>query len=333
MMTNSILSKQYLVITCFTTILFLVSACNNKSDVKSDKVTDEIHIVSDKTQALLLTQPFDYDASDKNKITGDYISQSKIIVPQNLATQSKWIMFEGPVLENDLVAYRYYADSRHRFDIYGKLVNDLVMDTVSWKYHDIMDWGSDILKVGNSLGMGTPAIYYNDSLYTLSVCDKKEIQVLENGGDRSTIRTIFTGLSVADQKIDLIQDWSLAAGQPWSEISLEVLNGKLPDGMRFATGFVKHIPEIIRGTSADMFYAMNWGNQSYHEEGMGMAVMADTKYQPKTIKDEMSHAYLFENADTELTYQFVSVWERDKNNVKDEDDFMQLINSTIATLK
>jgi len=39
----------------------------------------------------------------------------------------------------------------------------------------------------------------------------------------------------------------------------------------------------------------------------------------------MSHAYYFENADKEVTYQFISVWERDRNNVKDAKGFKQLI--------
>jgi len=314
-------------------IVTVVSSCKEKNISSEGDSSSQANIAAKKTQALLLTQPFDYDPSDKNKVTGDYINKKKITIPQNLATQSKWIMFEGPVLENDLVAYRYYADSRHRFDIYGKLVSDLVMDTVSWKYHDIMDWGSDILKVGNSLGMGSPAIYYEDSLYTLSSCEKKVIEVLENGNDRSIIRTIFTDLMIDDQKFDLVQDWSINAGEAWSEIKLKVVNGNLPKGMRFATGFVKHLPEIIQGSNLETFYAMNWGNQSFHEEGLGMAIMANMKYQPIQTMDDMSHAYYFENADKEVTYQFLSVWERDKNNIKDIKGFEQLINKASAKLQ
>jgi len=255
------------------------SSCKEKSNSNESDSSSTTPVVTKKTQALLLAQPFDYDPSDKNKVTDDYIQKKKITIPQNLATQSKWIMFEGPVLENDLVAYRYYADSRHRFDIYGKLVSDLVMDTVSWQYHDIMDWGSDILKVGNSLGMGSPAIYYKDSLFTLSVCEKKEIEVIESGNNRSMIRTTFTGLMIDGQKIDLQQEWSLNKGEAWSEIKLKVLNGSLQEGMRFATGFVKHLSEVIQGSNQQTFYAMNRGNQSFHKEGLGMAIVANIKYQ------------------------------------------------------
>lgn len=278
-----------------------------------------------KTQALLLTQPFDFDPADKNKVTGDYVAQSKITVPQNLATQSKWIMFEGPVLENDLVAYRYYADSRHRFDIYGKTVADLVMDTVSWKYHEIMDWGSDILKVGNSLGLGSPAIWYQDSLFTLSNCAEKTIEIIDQEKKGSTIRTTFKNLNIDGKTFDLIQDWSIKAGVPWSEIQLKVINGQLPDGMYFATGIVKHLPEIVQGETVDYFYAMNWGLQSFHKENMGMAILAEKKFQPEHIVDELSHAYAFKNGNKEVRYRFMSVWERDNNKVTDATGFKHIV--------
>lgn len=311
--TSKVLYPMYMVLFC---VFFLFASCKNSSN--SDKSSRQVESTSSKnTQALLLTMPFEFDVNDKDKVIGDYVSQKKITVPPNLATQSKWIMFEGPILENDLVAYRYYADSRHRFDIYGKLVSDLVMDTVSWEYHEIMDWGSDILKVGNSLGLGSPAIYFKDSLYYLSSCEKKEIEVIENTPTRSMIRTTFTGLSISGSTFNLVQDWSLNANEAWSEIQLKVVGGILPEGMKFATGFVKHLPEVIQGVSGEVFYAMNWGTQSFHKEGMGMAVLANQKYSPKRIVDKMSHAYIFDNANKEITYRFLSAWERDGNKVTD----------------
>lgn len=308
-------------------------SCGSPSAGEGDQTTATVATTTKKTQALLLTQDFPFDSADKDKVTGDYVAQTKITVPSNLATQSKWIMFEGPVLENDLVAYRYYADSRHRFDIYGKTVHDLVMDTVSWQYHDIMNWGSDVLKVGNSLGLGSPAIWYQDSLYTLSECAEKTIEVIENGDDRSAIRTTFTGLKIGEETFDLVQDWSLAAGEPWSEIHLSVSNGALPEEMYFATGFVKHLPELTIGSTADFAYLMNWGEQSFHHENMGMAILAEKVYQPVSIDDELSHVYIFEKAPQEVRYRFLSVWERDNNGVKDAQGFRQLVEQSTKSAK
>lgn len=286
----------------------------------------ETPAMAKKTQALILTQPFEFDPTDKNKMTGDYIAQSQLVIPNNLATQSKWIMFEGPVLENDVIAYRYYADSRHLFDIYAKSVNDLVMDTVSWNYHNIMDWGSDVLKVGNSLGIGSPAIWYQDSLYTLSISAKKEIALLENGNNQSSIRTTFTDLEIAGHKMDMVQDWSLAAGQPYSTVQLKISNGQLPEGAFFATGIVKHIENAYTGENDNNFYAYTWGKQSFHKDYMGMAIFADKELQPEKINNDLTHAFIFKNAPVDgVEYAFMAAWEKGNSQVKTEEDFRKVI--------
>ena len=312
-------------------ILFSVILALSLPSCKGDTTTIknlESNQVDRKTQALLLTQRFEFDVNDKNRMTGSYEQRSKITVPSDLSPQNKWIMFEGPVLENDLVAYRYYADSRHRCDIYGKIVGDLVMDTVSWDYHDLMDWGSDILKVGNSLGLGSPAIHYQDTIYTLSDYDKKTIEVLSDDNNSSAVRTTFTGLRIGDKKFDLLQDWNISAGHPSSEITLSITNGSLPDGMYFATGFVKHLPEVITGETPSAFYALNWGMQSFHDQDLGMAVMAKKEHGPEIVPDDLSHVMVFKNAKQKVTYKFMSVWEKDLNKITDIGGFKKIVKET-----
>jgi len=323
-----LISKYFLLLVLFS-VVCLSYSCNHSSRMNKDQSTAMLGTKKN-TQALLLKQDFTLDLADQNKIVGAYLSEQKLEVPAELGAQNKWLMFEGPVLENELVAYRYYADSRHRFDIYGKIVSDLVMDTVSWDYHDIKDWGSDILKVGNSLGLGSPAIWWKDKLYTLSNCQKKKIEILENGNERSMIRTSFTGLEIDGHNFDLIQDWSIESGKPWSEITLKVSGGSLPSGMKFATGIVKHLPMITQGESANCFYAFNWGKQSFHEENMGMAITADKAFAPSLVNDELSHAFVFDNADSEVTYRFLSAWERDGNKVHNSNEFKTLVEASVV---
>ena len=312
-------------------ILVLFFSCKTETTTKETKSKVAPTVKSTKkTQALILTQPFEFDPSDKNKMTGEYQAKKQLVIPNNLATQSKWIMFEGPVLENDVIAYRYYADSRHRFDIYAKSVTDLVMDTVSWNYHDIMDWGSDVLKVGNSLGIGSPAIWYQDSLYTLSISAKKELAILENGNNKSTIRTTFTDLEIGGHKMDLVQDWSIAAGQPYTSINLKITKGQLPEGAYFATGIVKHIDTDQTGENGNQFYAYTWGKQSFHKDYMGMAIFADKKFQPEKIANDLTHTYIFKNPSADgVAYAFLAAWEQGNSQVKTEEDFKKIISNSV----
>jgi len=180
-----------------------------------------------------------------------------------------------------------------------------------------MDWGSDILKVGNALGIGSPAIYYKDSLYTLSQSLEKTIEVFIDDNNKSGIRTIFTGLSINDHTFDLIQDWTIEAGNAWSDIHLRVTNGSLPKGMQFATGFIKHLPTVVEKDGEDEFVLMNWGKQSFHDENLGMAIAASKSYKPEQLKNELNYAMVFKNAPKEVKYQLISVWERDPNNIND----------------
>lgn len=309
------------------TVLFII-ACNQKtSKVLHQNIDPQKH-----TQAILKVQDFAYDNDNKKKVSGRYIHKQSIMVPKELSGQNKWIMFEGPVLENDKIAYRYYADARHRYDIYAKKVPDLVMDTVSWNYHNIMDWGSDILKVGNSLGMGSPGIYYKDTIYTLSNWASKEIQVLENGNDKSVIRTIFKGLKIEDHTFDIIEDWSIETGNFYCEIELSVIEGQLPAGMYFATGIVKHLPNASIGQVGNGLYAFTFGEQSYHDQNMGMAVMANESYSPRDVENDLSHLYIFENSKKGVKYRFMSVWSEGLGAPKTTAEFKNHVEKACSTL-
>lgn len=277
------------------------------------------------TQALILTQDFTFDPENKDRVEGKYLQRKEITVPPTLTPQNKWIMFEGPVLENDKVAYRYYADARHRFDIYGKRVSDLVMDTVGWNYHDIMDWGSDILKVGNSLGLGSPAIYYRDSVYPLERADVKTIEVIKTHGEESKIRTTWKNLSIAGHEFDLIQDWSLRTGNYHSTIHLYVPGGRLPEGMKFVTGFVSHLPEAESGETVDSAYLMTWGKQSFHKENLGMAVFSKKQHNPVFTKNDGSHILIMEGGSNGVVYGFMAVWHRDQSNTTDATGFRMMV--------
>lgn len=273
------------------------------------------------TQAILKVQPILYNDKSKTTVVGDYVDMDKIEVPKTLSGQNKWIMFEGPVLENDKVAYRFYADARHRSDIYGKKVSDLVMDTVSWNYHNLMDWGSDILKVGNSLGIGSPGILYRDSVYALESWDKKVIEVIKSGGTTSTIRTTFYGLSINGNTMNIQQDWSLSVGDFYSTIALKRLDGDLPDDMLFVTGIVRHLDDVTTDQKDDIYYNYTWGNQSFHKQDLGMAIISNKKYLPRYYNDKLSHVTIFDNSQSGVEYHFLSIWANGIGNVNTEERF------------
>ncbi|GLR17086.1 DUF4861 family protein [Portibacter lacus] len=324
-MKNSII--KYFICSLFA--YTLVISCNPKLGSQQLTKTN----TAKHTKAIVKVQNFDFDKNNINKISGPYVHKKSLDVPHDLVGQNKWFMFEGPVLENDKIAYRYYADERHRFDIFAKKVPDLVMDTVSWDYHNIMDWGADVLKVGNSLGIGSPGIYYKDTIYTLSDWSAKKIEVIEDGDDKSTIRTTFLDLKIEDHSFTIIQDWSIETGNFYCDIDLKVENGALPEGMHFATGIVKHLPNVTVGQVGNQLYAYTYGKQSYHNHDMGMAVMASSAYEPSEITNDLTHLYIFGNSAKGVKYRFMSQWSLGIDGPKSAMDFQTAVEKACMTIE
>jgi len=311
---------------CVLALGLSITACGGTettADPEEEIIEQE---VAPKAQVVFLTQDFPYDNDHKDSIAGPYIKQTKLDVPRDLGPQNKWVMFEGPVLENDRVAYRFYMDSRHRYDIYGKRVADLVMDTVSWDYHDIMDWGSDILKVGNSLGMGTPAIYYKDKIYHLG--DAREMTVSTHMTDAGCayVETLFGEVSIGEGKPFFVTETAtLCPGNRHAVIAVSAGESGLPTGAAFCTGVVINNTELQTLEANGSRAVFSWGKQSYHGENMGMAVLAKAEQVDRHQADSLNHLLIFKQGLYEVSYSFMSAWERDVVPVKTQAAFEEAI--------
>ena len=308
--------------TRFLLFLLLVTVGCTQSEPTN---TEKDNANDDATQVVLKTQLGPFILEEKSEVKSKYETQSIIKVPDDLAPQNKWVMFEGPVLENKLIAYRFYLDSRHRSDIFGKKTHSLVMDTVSWAYHDIMDWGSDILKVGQSLGIGAPAILYADSLYTLSNCAEKTVAVVHASGPEAAVKFTFKDLKIGDETRTITQLWSIGAKRPHTKVVLEVENGELPEGAHFATGIVKHLHEAESGFDEDRFFLFSWGEQSFHKQNLGMGIVAMREFSPIVQKHPLNHLVVFEKSKTGVEYEFAAAWEADIMSIKTAEAFKKAL--------
>ena len=303
-----------------------VVACGGPAqDLSIGTQTDQRDATAARAQVVLKTQDFPFDPLRKDSVAGVYVARETVEVPTGLLPQNKWVMFEGPVLENDRIAYRFYMDARHRFDIYGKRVPVLVMDTVGWDYHDVTDWGADILKVGESLGFGSPGVLVGDSLYTLSDARRKVVTVTSAGGDVASLRTTFEDLRIGDQRIDLTQDWRLAAGDYGAELTLAVTKGVLPKGAAFATGLNKlgPPPETMDVGACRALYT--YGAQSYHGEDLGMAVLAKAEYRPQQGDHRLSHLLVFGADLQKVSYKMLAGWSRGTEAIDTPEKFVALV--------
>ncbi|MEN8120977.1 MAG: DUF4861 domain-containing protein [Bacteroidota bacterium] len=185
---------------------------------------------------------------------------------------------EGVAWENDKVGFRSYWDSRNGKDIFGKLIETPVLDTVGLPgkktYHELGDWGMDILKVGNSLGSGAVALSVKDSLYRLGETKSAYFKQLTEGPIRAIFDLGYKGWMVNGKEYELVERITLWKGKYFYSSKL-FLTGEL-DSVELVTG--------ITNLHTDTFYTSENNNynilythdlQSENKDSLGMAVLVE----------------------------------------------------------
>lgn len=182
--------------------------------------------------------------------------------------------FEGPGWENDVVAFRLYFDSRNGKDIFGKTKSKMILDQVIDGYHELQDWGMDILKVGTSLGAGSLAIVANDSIVRLGNIEDVTFKQIAEGPVRSVFDLIYKDWDVNGKLFDLTERITIWAGKYWYQSELFLDRG---EGLQeLIAGIVNMQSEELFNYSNDDFTAIfTFDNQSYIEDNLGMAIVVN----------------------------------------------------------
>jgi hypothetical protein len=252
----------------------------------------------------------------------DWVPVDRVEVPTEQEQDSDWAMFEGPVWESDLIGYRYYLDDRFRTDVFGKRIPDLVLTQYRENYHEISDWGADILHVGTSLGLGSPAVVADTGVATIDNADSRLVEVVASGPLRSILRTTIGGWNVLGTSVDVVSELEIHAGQRWTEQRLTFTG--LPDSARVATGIVRHpdAAELFRGEAADILYIYTWGPQTDQGDTMGMAILVPKQQNPAVVEtDPETHVVTFDAPGDKATYRYLAAWEFEPNPIPDREAF------------
>jgi hypothetical protein len=192
---------------------------------------------------------------------------------------SKVFQMEGPAWENDLVAFRNYYDARNGIDIFGKATTDMVLDSVGIRgqnYHELDDWGMDILKVGNSLGAGAIGMRVGDEVTRVGQCEKGTYEFVTEGPVRAVFKLKYFGVPVGDRTYDIVHRISIYAGDLFyrSQVSVDGLQGD----EQLVTGIVNMEQKESFSMEKDGFQIIaSHGNQAYLGEALGMAVLVPEK--------------------------------------------------------
>jgi hypothetical protein len=255
-------------------------------------------------------------------------------VPPEHKDHSWFIRYEGPGWESDIVGYRFYLDQRNATDVFGKKTSGMVLHQVGLdgfdSYHNLQEWGMDVMKVGKSLGLGSIGAVKNGKIIRVERTDSLDCRITENGDVYSSILTNYYGWDTG-KKVDVRSSISIPAGTRLSRQSL-VLSSSL-DSM--CTGIVKDKNAQVTASrgSADSFgFIATYGKQSLNNDELWLAVFFDARNASGFFADEFSHAVALRPIDNKLNYYFMASWIQEPGGFKDEKEFLRYVEKQAAEL-
>jgi len=254
--------------------------------------------------------------------------------------------------ENDKIGFRVYFDCRNVKDLFGKLKPGLIIDKIGTpeisNYHNLSDWGMDVLHCGSSLGSGGLAILKNDSLFRLGSTEVYEYQKIVEGPVRSIFELRYSGWDVNGEKMEAIERISIYPGKYWFES--DVTFKGCSDEDQVVTGIVTSLlkREPFEFQTGNFQCIGTHDVQSLNKDELGMAVivplaevgkigrttdidffkLGNQNVVEKSFSNIISQTYYIGQkckSNVPAKHYFFSVWGLDKEQWKTEEGFKKYI--------
>ncbi len=255
-------------------------------------------------------------------------------VPSSHTDHSYYVRYEGPGWESDKVGYRLYLDWRNAIDIFGKTTDQIVLDQVGQdgfdSYHEMSDWGMDILKVGKSLGIGSYGRLADGKVHHFKEVDSTYASV-QNGSDVSAVNINYYGWKTDEVYMDLSVDLSIESGKRLTKAEL-----KPSDSVSgLVTGIVKFDdvkPITSKSEEGEWSYLATFGEQTLVPDKLGLAVFYQKSQIAGMENGEFDHLIVFKPTTEQITYYFAGAWEKEKDGLTTEQNFLAYLDDTLDQL-
>jgi hypothetical protein len=253
---------------------------------------------------------------------GAFQNVQALRVPPEHTDHSFYIRYEGPGWESDKIGYRFYLDWRNATDIFGKKTASMVLQNVGQdgfdSYHAMLDWGMDILKVGESLGIGSLAMWHDEKANRVAQTDSIFCAIVANGVVQSQIQTKYFGWKIGNSSYHVVSNLSITAG---SRLTKHVVNiSGNPENL--CTGIVKlDSTKFLLSPDASEGWVYMATYVLYHKNDL-----------IKITEDQHSLVAVLKPANGALAYYFLGAWEQEPNGIKTAEAFEAYLNQTVAEL-
>ena len=301
--------------------------------VKYKKKGKVSHQYTKRTQAEI-SHKINGSFKDKKYIGGEFANIDSLRVPDEHTDHSNYIRYEGPGWESDKVGYRFYMDWRNAVDVFGKKTNEMVLQDVGQdgfsSYHEIAPWGMDVMKVGESLGIGSIAYFEDGKARRVDEVDSIIVKITENGPVFSSITTQYFGWDVAGG-LDLESHISIHAGSRLTHQQVHFMDGSA----NLCTGIGKDKKAEVfnkKGDKNSWGYLATYGTQSLNNDKLGVAIFFAPQDFIEFTEDEHSHIVRIKENNNAVEYYYAAAWELEPEGIKDEAAFIAYVNKTAKEL-
>jgi hypothetical protein len=275
---------------------------------------------------------------DRTYEGGRFQNVQYLRVPPEHTDHSWYIRYEGPGWESDKVGYRFYLDWRNATDIFGKKTPDMVLQNVGQdgfdSYHEMSEWGADVFKVGESLGIGSIATWYENKANRVEKTDSVTCAIIANGTVYSQIRTVYYGWQAGANKVNLTSDLSITAGSRLTRNDLSI-DGELDN---ICTGLAKHENTVFFDKQPeqpiDWGYIALWGKQSLagDDDELGIAVLYQGSQFIQLAQDELNHVIILKPENSKESYYFLAAWVQEPGGIKTKNELVEYLNEIVQRL-
>lgn len=244
------------------------------------------------------------------------------------------IRYEGPGWENNRIGYRLYLDWRNAIDIFGKKTSAMILPVVGQdnfdSYHEMSDWGADILKAGKGIGIGSVDRYLNNEKLHFHEVDST-IAAVVNKDKESGVKVNYYGWKTASDKIDFTSILTIKPDQLYTKHTIQA--SKEIKGI--CTGIVKQKnTELLKKESKNKkwAYLATYGTQSLVPDKLGMAIF----YQVNTIENiadtDLDYLLVFKPTTKATVFYLLGAWEQEKNGIKSQEEFVKYLDTQLEVL-
>lgn len=148
----------------------------------------------------------------EGKTYGIKALQTQTFDPQ--AKSFRLMHHHGVALESDLMAYRLYFDNRQTVDVYAKKTPRLELAQSLWYPNEqqlAAHFGDDVLKVGNTIGVGSLRPWNGEKLLTFAPFETRTQRIVSTGKVRSIVEIDLQGWQTEGKSVHLKVRYTLYA--------------------------------------------------------------------------------------------------------------------------